>query len=153
MLPAVEFDDETSLEADEIDDERANRCLAAESASVQLSAAQSRPQMVLGVCRISAQFLRSGSQHLRIVARVEFADSPPPQPSPVKGEGQRQNAWPCIREAATISVLPRMFRDQRGEALEEIVAVLRSGRSLGMVLHREHRPAFQPQSLVRAVEQ
>src|ERR1041384_8812804 len=46
-----------------------------------------------------------------------------------------------------------MLINQRGEALEEMVAVLRAGRSFGMVLHREDGLAFQRQALVRAVEQ
>src|ERR1700730_9043603 len=39
------------------------------------------------------------------------------------------------------------------EALEQIMAVLRAGARLGVVLHREDRQIFQLQPLVAAVEQ
>src|ERR1700730_17361411 len=39
------------------------------------------------------------------------------------------------------------------EALEQVMAVLRAGAGLGMVLHRKHRQVPQLQPLVAAVEQ
>src|SRR5262249_46097286 len=39
------------------------------------------------------------------------------------------------------------------ESLEEVVAVLRAGASLGVVLHGEDRLAFDAQALVAAVEE
>ena len=44
-------------------------------------------------------------------------------------------------------------RHQIDEALEQIMAVLRAGARLGVVLHREDRLALEPQPLVGAVEQ
>ena len=63
VLPAIKFHNEMPLKANEIDDKRADRGLAAESASIQLSAPQSYPQVLLGIGRIDAQFLGSGPQH------------------------------------------------------------------------------------------
>src|SRR5215470_7840787 len=39
------------------------------------------------------------------------------------------------------------------EAREEIVTVTRAGRSLGMVLHREHRLVLERDAAIRTVEQ
>src|SRR5262249_51052375 len=46
----------------------------------------------------------------------------------------------------------RLFH-QVHESLEEVVAVLRAGAGLGVILHREDRFALHAQSLVAAVEQ
>ena len=43
--------------------------------------------------------------------------------------------------------------DHRGEAVEQVVAVLRTGRGLGMVLDAEHRAVDQANSFEGAVEQ
>src|ERR1043166_7890320 len=39
------------------------------------------------------------------------------------------------------------------EAGKQIMAVARTGRGLGMILHREHRPVLERDAAVRAVEQ
>src|SRR5262245_13184456 len=44
-------------------------------------------------------------------------------------------------------------RHRLGEALEQIMAVLRTGRGFRVVLHREHRLAFDLQAAIAAVEQ
>src|SRR6516164_10658935 len=46
--------------------------------------------------------------------------------------------------------MPR--RHHVDEALEEIIAVLRAGTRLGMILHGEHRPIPEAQALIAAVE-
>src|SRR5262245_7061986 len=58
--------------------------------------------------------------------------------------GQDEEAW--VRSQAPLI-------DQVDKALEEVMAVLWAGRSLRMVLHREHRLAFDPQPFIRIVEQ
>src|SRR5260370_41352306 len=56
-------------------------------------------------------------------------------------------SFPACQLAAAIG------RHRVDEALEQVMAVLRSGAGLGMVLHRKHRQVFQLQSLIAAVEQ
>ena len=46
-----------------------------------------------------------------------------------------------------------MAIDQLGKTLEQIVAVLRARRGLGVILHAEHRPAFRRDAFVTIVEQ
>src|SRR5262249_15897443 len=44
-----------------------------------------------------------------------------------------------------------LLAHQIGEAMEQVVGVVRPGRSLGVVLHRQHRPLAMPQALAGAV--
>src|SRR5262247_3208647 len=44
-----------------------------------------------------------------------------------------------------------LLAHQVGEAVEQVVGVVRPGRSLGVVLHREHRPLAMPQPFAGAV--
>src|SRR6267142_7022203 len=65
----------------------------------------------------------------------------------------RGNRWvrewvPRLRGSA----LPPLPHQPR-EPLEQIAAVARTGRGLGMVLHREHRLVLERDAAVRAVEQ
>ena len=57
----------------------------------------------------------------------------------------------ALQGPASRLVLPLLH--QLDEPLEQIVAVLRAGRGLGMVLHREHRPVGHADAAVRAVEE
>src|SRR6266581_4946789 len=52
-----------------------------------------------------------------------------------------------------MSAIALVRAHQVDEAREQIMAVARAGRSLGMILHREYRPVFERQPAVRAVEQ
>jgi len=54
VLTAVEFDDQRSFLADEIDDVPSDRYLASELKSGQLSVPDLRPQQTLDVCLIGA---------------------------------------------------------------------------------------------------
>lgn len=59
MLPAVSFDDEPSLLAYEVGDERPNRLLTPELGPIQLAIAERRPQFALGIGHVTAEALGS----------------------------------------------------------------------------------------------
>src|SRR4051794_20155054 len=52
---------------------------------------------------------------------------------------------------AALSALVRAH--QIGKTLEQIMRVARARRGLGMILHREYRPAFELDAAIRAIEQ
>src|SRR5271169_6150854 len=59
---------------------------------------------------------------------------------------------PMIR-MLSMSVRLGIRRHQRDEPLEQIMAILRAWARLGMVLHRKHRLADNPQSFIAVVEE
>src|SRR6202023_1719189 len=59
----------------------------------------------------------------------------------------------CSPTADLRSSHPSALAHQASEAAEQVVAVARAGRGLGVVLHREHRPVLERDAAVRAVEQ
>jgi pyrimidine-nucleoside phosphorylase len=63
------------------------------------------------------------------------------------GMGEPLRRWEAMIEAQGAD------RHQLGEAFEEVVAVLRAGGGYGVVLHREHRLAFEFEAAIGAVEQ
>src|SRR5262245_32441426 len=70
---------------------------------------------------------------------------------------RNRRVWPA--GACANSRMPRYCASggallhQRDEALEQIAAVARAGRRLGMVLDREYRLVLEGNAAVRAVEQ
>ena len=65
VLAAVEFDDETPLDADEVDDEWSDRLLPAKLERAKASGTQCYPQAALGVRRFAPHRLRTGQGHRR----------------------------------------------------------------------------------------
>ena len=55
MLRAVEFNDESSREADEVDDVRAERGLAAKLVAVELAGSQVEPETLLGAGELTPE--------------------------------------------------------------------------------------------------
>ena len=55
MLPAIDFNDEALLEADEIGHERADRVLAPKAVPVQLSLPEMAPKVPLGIGHVAAE--------------------------------------------------------------------------------------------------
>jgi hypothetical protein len=55
VLPAVEFNDDSPLETNEVHNELTNRCLPAKLAAAHLTMPEPRPQQALGVRHVSSQ--------------------------------------------------------------------------------------------------
>lgn len=71
MLPAVDFDDEPTLEAHEIDHVAAQRMLAPELGAVELTQAQMPPEPAFGIGGVAAQparDLRAADEGVRLSA-------------------------------------------------------------------------------------
>jgi hypothetical protein len=54
MLPAIDFDDESTVETDEVDDVVAERKLTPEQAIMELTLSDSGPQFAFGVSHLPA---------------------------------------------------------------------------------------------------
>src|SRR6266851_1535032 len=63
VLPAIDFDDEPSGKAREIDNVRTDRHLPAESMAIDLLKAKRRPQALFRLSRIAAKFAGTGRRH------------------------------------------------------------------------------------------
>lgn len=63
MLPTIELDDQTVVNADKIGDERAERNLATEFQTEQTAIAQPRPQSLLDIGLICAETPRRYAHH------------------------------------------------------------------------------------------
>src|SRR5260221_14707726 len=71
-------------------------------------------------------------------------------PASIPAEG-RTSVSLCLCDESFLPSSPRLHCGD--EAVEQVVAVLRAGGGLGVVLHREDRLAGYRQALERAVEQ
>ena len=81
VLTAIDFDDELSIETDEVDDVAADRTLAAKAMAVDLTHPQAPPQAPLGHGHIPPEIARA------LVRHRLFAPIPPPYPPPLSGGG------------------------------------------------------------------
>jgi hypothetical protein len=107
VLAAIDFDDQSRLVANKVGNEAPDRHLTAKSISFGLARSQHPPELFLGFGHLAAE--RPGALvgalgwpliHCR---SGPFAASPPPRPSPIKGEGvlavPRRRAG-CVRDKA-----------------------------------------------------
>jgi hypothetical protein len=78
MLAAIDLDDQSRRVTDEVGNEPADRRLTAKSILFGLPQSQHLPEPFLGFRHLAAGYAG---------APVGSAASPPPQPSPIKGEG------------------------------------------------------------------
>jgi hypothetical protein len=103
MLSAVDFDDQPTFEADQIDDVRPDRPLPTELERIKAPTAQLPPQAKLCLSRILAQVARPIQTHPRKPANMCAHGATLTLPSPAGGRGFRR-AW--SRRQRIVSQLP-----------------------------------------------
>src|SRR3989304_57435 len=137
MLTSIDFDDQAVLVTNESENEVSKRSLSAEFVASESAVAEKAPHDPLGFGELTPKPFRIAPKswrHRAMRTHLTLTPRTPPRPC-----GRR----PPLPQGERVIRLTLPSPHHPHEPLEQVAAVARAGRGLGVILHREHRLAPQ----------
>src|SRR5262252_5531525 len=94
MLAAVDLDDQSFLEAEEVNDILVDGCLPPELHSIELAKSKARPDPTLGIGQLFTELAGDGHSHAGQLRYRGKRRHPHPDPPPSRGGGRRAGNAP-----------------------------------------------------------